>query len=90
MGTEEQLAEFKMVGKIAVESGLCLIGDPCLSLSGSTYKALCNRMFQNETADVQNVEYGITVGTDDGTYPVYVRRGQGGAVVEVRIMFIIA
>jgi predicted RNase H-like HicB family nuclease len=95
-----RIKDWKQVGVVGVDSGLCWLGDPCYILHkkpgeekpelGKDWHEFVNKTFDNEGRFAQFGELtGVTVasGYGDGIYPVMVRF-EDKRVAEVKVVFI--
>ena len=96
-------SEWKQVGEIDVDAGLCWIGDPCYCVTpdadnhpAQTWSKFCDRLRSEQQNGALQWNFpgghaglGVTVstGAGDGTYPVLVRY-DGDHVAEVRVVFL--
>jgi hypothetical protein len=92
---------WEKVGECAVDAALIWIGDPsyCVTPDGDdhpaqTWKEFCDQIEDMEAAKQFNFARGhpglgvcVRSGYGDGVYPVYVRRGSTGRVIEAKIVF---
>jgi len=90
------------VGEIAVDAGLCWIGDPCYVLPDDAsnadqvrdWGAFCNSVGDSQTTQF-NFKQGfaglgvaVSTGWGDGMYPVYVEYSDEGRIAKVEVVFI--
>jgi hypothetical protein len=92
---------WEQVGVCGVDSGMIWIGDPsyCVTPDADEHPAASWAEFCGQTDGMEAAKQfhfarghaglGVCVrsGHGDGLYPVYVRRGADGCVMEVRIVF---
>lgn len=93
--------EWKAVGEISVDAGLCWIGDPCYILHRETpYKDLgkdwlgfCAKLngptiqFDHDLGS-PGLGVAVSTGYGDGDYAVYAKFNKEGRVAEVKVVFI--
>lgn len=92
----------KLVGHIDVDAGLCWVGDPCYIVASKDLRwddwgDFCRELFaKRESQQVHSFAHNkghggmgvaVSTGYGDGTYPVYVRYGDEGRAMEVRVVF---
>jgi len=92
----------EQVGHIAVDAGLCWVGDPCYVLPDDAsnadqvrdWEAFCNSVANSQTTQFRfnhgHIGLGVAVSTGwgDGMYPVYVEYSAEGRVAKVEVVFI--
>ncbi|MDD4888407.1 MAG: DUF4241 domain-containing protein [Phycisphaerae bacterium] len=93
---------WKQVGTISVDAGLCWVGDPCYCITpdcdehpAQTWSEFCNAISDHEQDAKQwNFKLGtpglgvsVSTGYGDGSYPVFIRRNRDGRVAEVKVVF---
>jgi len=83
--------EFTLIGKIMVDAGIIMIGDPCYSLHrddkfpefGDSWDEFCNILEQNNFDQKNTINIGnglaivVSSGWGDGIYNVYARHREG-------------
>lgn len=93
--------QWKKIGEIDVDSGLCWIGDPCyvlhsykLNSIGDNWHEFCEKINDDDRVTAFSHNTGcdgaglaVSSGYGDGTYPVYARF-VGKRIAEVRVTFI--
>jgi hypothetical protein len=92
----------KRVGEIAVDAGLCWVGDPCYVLPDDASNAgqvrdwskFCSSVGESQTTQFK-FEHGhtglgvaVSTGWGDGMYPVYVEYSEEGRIASVQVVFI--
>lgn len=94
------MSKKELIGKIDVDAGLVMIGDPCYTSSGRNvaddWERFCDKLQREEVDGVTTIEHesglpgkALVVGDfgGDGTYPVYVKRDKDGQVKKIIIDF---
>ena len=89
------------VGHIAVDAGLCWVGDPCYALPddrsqtvGGDWSEFCNQMRGRDHRSFEGISghegVGVCVetGWGDGFYPVHITRSADGRIASVTVTFI--
>lgn len=91
---------WQKVGRVGVDSGTLLVGDPCYFLQGKhsetfgkTWIGFCEKISPkvHEEGAVQlgkHLAVLTTTGVGDGLYDVYVRRDADGRVEAVKVVFL--
>lgn len=90
---------WKEVGSINVDAGLCWVGDPCYVMGNDashhpaeTWRKFCDELSARKKKGVAEWGEGIGVtvetGYGDGTYPVEVKRNEEGRIMAMRVVFI--
>ena len=92
-------SEWKQVGEIGVDAGLCWIGDPCYVVAKDSshvfesWDSFCSQLFdsENKNGNKNHKQWtaGVSVSTGygDGTYPVFIQTNRDGRCVGVRVDF---
>ena len=96
------MSEWKYVGQMGVDAGLCWVGDPCYIMHkepgegypelGLNWHDFCDKLQLNEPNNnlhsFGNIGCCVSTGYGDGTYPVVARVNDEGLVAEVRAIFV--
>ena len=99
MGTE-----WKKIGEIGVDAGLCWIGDPCYCVTpdadehpAKSWSEFCDMLdgVKNPIAKQFHYKMGhsglgvcVTSGHGDGVYDIFVRYTDEGSISEMKVVFI--
>lgn len=102
--SELQSEGYEKAGEIAVDAGLCWLGDPCYVTHknddnrypeiGKTWDDFCKLLHTKDPdetkgyAEFDKTGIAVSTGYGDGTYPVYVRKDRHGNVIEARVIFV--
>jgi hypothetical protein len=90
----------EQVGNIGVDAGLCWIGDPCYILPedrtenvGKDWPDFCRKIAGRDHYSFdyrlghEGVGVCVSTGWGDGTYPVYIERGEEGRIASATVVF---
>jgi hypothetical protein len=93
--------DWKKVGVIGIDAGLCWIGDPCYLTADSsenpakTWEEFCKKLPNKAMSKQWNYKMGhpglgvsVSTGYGDGEYNVYVKKNDEGRIAEVKVVFI--
>lgn len=90
--------EWKEIGHVGVNSGMCWLGDPAQVLKpenvmgeGKDWADFSREVHSHPDFGANEFpKYGVAVvaGYGDGKYPVMIKRNEDGRISEVRIVFI--
>ena len=94
------MSEWKKVGVIGVDAGLCWVGDPCYILHqgeelpdflGKNWSEFCEKLHKDSSGATQfGHSFGVAVSTGygDGCYNVFVKHNSEGRIAEMKVVFI--
>jgi len=91
-------SEWKEIGKIFVDAGLCWVGDPCYTVTpdashhpAKSWDEFCDKLDESPTKNYKQWGEGIGVtvqtGYGDGEYPVYAKFNGDGRIMAVMVDF---